>query len=207
MLELSSKRPKYSNNARIRLKKEAIYNHFLSKARMDRFFTGNVKYCGLSSVFFDRIFLLAYPLICDALVFENDPDLIGAVKEHIANINSSDMSNFINEIKFFGRNIFDLELHQGNKYGLVDLDSNQLTSYGGCKDIYELVRNHADDRCLVSIWNAVGMKGLKFEEQQRFMKEIVIDKLNEEYQVSKEEMTYDDTSLMYVCVLRLQRRV
>jgi hypothetical protein len=188
------------------MKKEAVYSHFLSEARLEHFFKRNIAYCGLTSVFFDRIFLMAYPLICRAVIYENNNNMIERIREQAQSMMQAGLSRFINSIEVCNNTIFNLESHQNNKYGWIDLDSNQLTSLEGCVGACNLIRHCADDRCLVSIWNAVGMKALTFEEQQQFVKEVIVDQLRNEFDVVDDEIAYEDTSLMYVRILKLQRR-
>jgi hypothetical protein len=135
-------------------------------------------------------------------VFENKE--VEAVRAHVNHINSSNMSDFVS-VRFNESDIFNLELHH-NKYGIMDIDSNHLTTYGGCKDTYELINCYADDKCLVLIWNAIGMKGITLKEQRDFVDKIVVDNLKSQFNVSSNEVTYDDTALMYVRILKLQRR-
>ena len=212
LLQIASRRPQYENNARVRLKKEAVYNYFLNDIKLQQFFSSNISYCGLASVFFDRIFLISYPLICQAFLYENDSKMVSIVGEQIQYmVKESGLRKFLVDngagIEFYPTSIFNSDSHKNNKYGWIDLDSNECTSYAGCDDSFNLINKHADDRCLVSIWNAVGMKGLKFEEQRQSVKEIIIDRLKEKFELlGDDEITYDDTSLMYVRVLKLQRR-
>lgn len=133
--------------------------------------------------------------------------MIGKVSDQIKYMLSEGMSNFINDIQFHADTVFNLETHGENKYGWIDLDFNQTTTYDGCKEIYKVINKCADDRCLVSIWNAVGMKHLKFEDQQAMINEVIVNELSKDFIVlDDEEITYEDTALMYVRILKLQRR-
>jgi len=143
----------FKYNGKYRSKKEIVYNKIFSKAR--EFLKESVVYCGLTSVFPDRIFKIGYPIFHKMECFEKDDfNLIDLFIN--STIKESGLFEFVRMSTHKG-DILDLELHNGN-YGIIDLDFCCTSDILKCRKINELIEKCADEKTIVMVWNMYGRK-------------------------------------------------
>ena len=200
-------RPEYKNNGQRRDWKASVYREIVHR-KGSEFLDCGGRYCGLPSVFFDKIFLDCYPLVCGADCFETDPSNFKRMELFYNNTIGKEtrFCDYAGDIILHKADVLDLAAHNPNtKYKLIDIDSNGVLIVERVKLIAQLAIIHADTQCILTVWNpyARAITKEKHEVLVNFLDELLKKDFNIVLSGHKE---YMETSPMYCKHLFLERK-
>ena len=185
--------------------KEAVYHRVFSKARdfLNQDTGLGVPYVGLTSAYADRICKIGFSLISKMTCVENGEDF-EVIKAFIDYIQEVGWRRVV-EMKCVFGDMYDLNTHADNKYGIIDLDNNGFASLKRNEEILRLVNHTAANQCVLAIWNSYGMKVISEEEHIGLM-DALYDQLRKTFSVNRGREFYNETFPMCCDYLLMERK-